>query len=410
MKEYELYIDDEGVRRGYYVYLHKSKKNSEVFYVGKGAGKRAWKTQNRNQDWKDRVSELDGEWEVEIYKDDLSEIEAFNIEEKLVEQYGFYDDDNNQLTNRFPGGEQPASFTLSFGSDEKDEWQEVYYRKRKFKDIGKEEKKELAENVQKKLRELYWELNKIDNETEFPENEEVSAHSAYMLTGAFEDPMIGGEEFLKKRISWKEFCLDLEYSFEYFQSRYPDDKINKEKFSDEIFDLFLTTRSIISEAYKIVDTGNKDEASELASQATTNIPIEISSRIPNQANSIQLFSKIPASVYYNKLFQTLQLMGFDTSNKKEKLNSFSTEFKEFDKKVRLKIDVVVKDLDQKTTAILKGRSGIYFFHDPQYSNERKRNFSVEAVWNEIKASRDAFGQMAVVANLIEQDKIVFKCE
>lgn len=268
MNEHKLYIDDEGVKRGYYVYLHQSTESGEVFYVGKGSENRAWETQNRNQDWKDRVSELNGEWEVEIYKGDLSEIEAFNLEEKLVKKYGFFDEENNQLTNRFPGGEQPASFTLSFGSDEVDEWQEVYYRERKFNDIGKEDKKELADNVQKKLRETYWELNKIDNETEFPEDEEVSDHSAYMLIGAFEDPMIGGEEFLKKRISWKEFCLDLEYSFEYFQEFYSNDHANEEKFPPEIYELFLKCKNIVSRAYQKVDSGNKEEAKKLANKNT----------------------------------------------------------------------------------------------------------------------------------------------
>lgn len=410
MKKHQLYIDKEGVERGFYVYLHKSKKSGEVFYIGKGTDKRAWETQNRNQNWKDRVIELDGEWEVEIYRDDLSEIEAFNLEEKLVKEHGFFDENNNQLTNRFPGGEQPASFTLSFGSDEVDEWKEVYYQERKFKDIGKENKKELANNVQKKLREIYWELNKIDNETEFPEDEEVSDHSAYMLIGAFEDPMIGGEEFLKERISWKEFCLDLEYSLEYFQSRYPDDKINKEKFSDEVFELFLTTRSIISEAYKIVDTGNKDEASELASQAATNIPIEISSRIPNKANCIQLSSKMTVAGYYQKLLQLFELNGFKIAEKDAKTNSFSTDFKEFSEKVRLKIDVEIKESNNTTNAILKGKSGIYFSHDPQFSNENKRNFSVEAVWDEIKSSREAFGLMAVIATQVNHEKVVFKCD
>lgn len=270
MNEHKLYIDDEGVKRGYYVYLHKSTKSGEVFYVGKGSGNRAWETQSRNQDWKDRVSEIGGEWEVEIYKDDLSEIEAFNLEEKLVKKYGFFDENNNQLTNRFPGGEQPASFTLSFGSDKADEWQDIYYQERKFKDIGKEDKKELAGNVQKKLREIYWMLNEIDNDTEFSEDEEISDYSAYMLIGAFEDPMIGGEEFIKKRISWKEFCLDLEYSFEYYQSMYPDDEINKEKFSPEVFEFFSESHRIVSEAYQKIDSGNKQDAKMLADKVVNN--------------------------------------------------------------------------------------------------------------------------------------------
>ncbi|XWN38042.1 MAG: hypothetical protein ROO71_03730 [Balneola sp.] len=95
MKKYELYLDEEDVKRGYYVYLHKARSTGEVFYVGKGSGKRAWDKNKRNPDWQDRVNKLNDEWEVEIYKDDLTEIEAYQLEEKLVQDFGFFDDNND---------------------------------------------------------------------------------------------------------------------------------------------------------------------------------------------------------------------------------------------------------------------------------------------------------------------------
>lgn len=36
----------------FYVYVHKKKTNGEVFYVGKGSGKRAWSAFGRNSLWK----------------------------------------------------------------------------------------------------------------------------------------------------------------------------------------------------------------------------------------------------------------------------------------------------------------------------------------------------------------------
>ena len=33
-----LYVDSEGVERGYYVYAHREKETGEVFYIGKGHG------------------------------------------------------------------------------------------------------------------------------------------------------------------------------------------------------------------------------------------------------------------------------------------------------------------------------------------------------------------------------------
>ena len=35
----------------FYVYVHKKKSNGEVFYVGKGSGKRAWSSFGRNEIW-----------------------------------------------------------------------------------------------------------------------------------------------------------------------------------------------------------------------------------------------------------------------------------------------------------------------------------------------------------------------
>ena len=51
----------------FYVYVHKKKTNGEVFYVGKGSGKRAWSAFGRNSLWK-RTADKYG-WLVEIVQD-----------------------------------------------------------------------------------------------------------------------------------------------------------------------------------------------------------------------------------------------------------------------------------------------------------------------------------------------------
>ena len=112
----KLYIDQGGVVRGYYVYLHKGRTTGVVFYVGKGSGQRAWESIGRNELWKGRVATLDNGWEVEIFKNDLSEIEAFVLEAELVEKYGGCAADGGTLTNWVPGGER--RWTPSAGQPE----------------------------------------------------------------------------------------------------------------------------------------------------------------------------------------------------------------------------------------------------------------------------------------------------
>lgn len=70
----------------FYVYLHRKKTNNDVFYVGKGFGKRAWKKTSRSEYWK-RIENKYGRI-VEIVKDGLQENEAFELEKEVIAFYG----------------------------------------------------------------------------------------------------------------------------------------------------------------------------------------------------------------------------------------------------------------------------------------------------------------------------------
>jgi hypothetical protein len=87
-KPKQKYTDVDGIRRGWYVYLHKANETEQIFYVGMGTGKRAWDKEKRNRYWKDWVANLTYGWSVEILKDDLSEIEAEDLEAETIEKYG----------------------------------------------------------------------------------------------------------------------------------------------------------------------------------------------------------------------------------------------------------------------------------------------------------------------------------
>lgn len=87
------------MRRDFYVYLHRDDRGN-IFYVGKGTGRRAW-SKDRHSVWNKYVQErLGGKYKVEIYEEDLSEQEAEQIEGALIARLG------NQLVNWINPGRQ----------------------------------------------------------------------------------------------------------------------------------------------------------------------------------------------------------------------------------------------------------------------------------------------------------------
>jgi hypothetical protein len=62
----------------YYVYLHTRNDTGEVFYVGKGQGRRAWWKNGRTRHWH-FLSQKHG-YEVHIWCNELTEVQAFEIE------------------------------------------------------------------------------------------------------------------------------------------------------------------------------------------------------------------------------------------------------------------------------------------------------------------------------------------
>jgi len=86
----------------FYVYLHK-KPNGQIFYVGKGKGYRATQKWSRNAHWR-RVVDKYG-YNVTIFKDNMTEQEAFNLEMELIEAIGL-----DNLTNLTVGGDGTSGF------------------------------------------------------------------------------------------------------------------------------------------------------------------------------------------------------------------------------------------------------------------------------------------------------------
>ena len=98
----------------FYIYLHKRASDGVVFYVGKGRGKRASRTWGRNKHRQNVVAKHG--CTVVIFKDNLSEEEAFNEEKGLIT---FFRDLGLRLTNMTDGGDGVSGLVHSLEARKK---------------------------------------------------------------------------------------------------------------------------------------------------------------------------------------------------------------------------------------------------------------------------------------------------
>lgn len=83
----------------YYVYRHVRLDTNQVFYIGKGCGKRAFNKSNRNQYWKNIVNKTD--YTIKIMLDNLTHEQALLKEIELISLYRKC----SQLANLTDGGD-----------------------------------------------------------------------------------------------------------------------------------------------------------------------------------------------------------------------------------------------------------------------------------------------------------------
>jgi len=98
-------MDEDGVIRDYYVYVHKDPSTEVPFYVGKGRGGRAYDKKRRHPAWHEKVNSLEGSYEVELVASGLLEGEAFEKEAELIQKYGKISEGTGCLVNWTDGGE-----------------------------------------------------------------------------------------------------------------------------------------------------------------------------------------------------------------------------------------------------------------------------------------------------------------
>jgi len=87
----------------FHVYLHRKATNGEIFYVGKGKGRRAYDMTTRNNLWS-KVKNKYGII-VEVYAEGLQEWYAYELENLLITGYGKICDGTGILSNILDGHE-----------------------------------------------------------------------------------------------------------------------------------------------------------------------------------------------------------------------------------------------------------------------------------------------------------------
>ena len=116
--------------RDYYVYIWFIKDTNEVFYVGKGKGRRYKQTSSRNKFFTDMYNTHD--CGVKKIYENLTESEAFQKERETVKWYR--ENTNFRLTNQTDGGEgssgwvPPEEFKRKQSQIHKTQWQDEEFR------------------------------------------------------------------------------------------------------------------------------------------------------------------------------------------------------------------------------------------------------------------------------------------
>ena len=256
------HISDDGVERGYYVYLHKDKETGHVFYVGKGSGRRAWETGRRSNAWKEKVASLTNGWEAEILAKDLSELEALGLEEDAIEKYGGDAWSGGTLTNRTPGGEHPLSVGIGFRlTEEGARWQAAYHQARKFVSLPRVEQEAIVKALNRAIAPVMSQLEALRDEAENSGDEEFGDR-VMDVEGMVEDIRTTSSDFLRRRISWKSLGIDLEEDLENFESELEDEAQQCGRLRGTL----IASHRIVDTVFRRIDSGNREEAEESANR------------------------------------------------------------------------------------------------------------------------------------------------
>lgn len=115
------------------IYRHIRLDNNQIFYIGIGSLKRAYKKYGRNKYWKNVINKT--EYEIQILKSDLTWEDAKELEIMLIKHYGRLNNNTGILVNMTDGGEGQLNFSPTKETREKIG---NFHRNKKVSNISKE--------------------------------------------------------------------------------------------------------------------------------------------------------------------------------------------------------------------------------------------------------------------------------
>jgi hypothetical protein len=157
--------DTNSTPRDFYVYLHRKATTGEVFYVGKGHGRRAWHDQARSKHWQNIVRKHG--IAVEVVQNGLQEWAAHELERDLIALHGRSDCGYGPLVNLTDGGEGTSGFLAS----------DAYRAKH-------------TEAVRKRSKDPNWRRNQFEAAKKRHQNADYSCRNAEMLRKMHEDLLV----------------------------------------------------------------------------------------------------------------------------------------------------------------------------------------------------------------------------
>lgn len=104
-------INSRNISDYFYVYLHTKASDGVPFYVGKGTGTRAYRTNHRSRWWSSVVAKYG--YEVKIIDSNLLEDEAFELEMFLISELGRADLNLGPLVNMTSGGDGVSGYKFT---------------------------------------------------------------------------------------------------------------------------------------------------------------------------------------------------------------------------------------------------------------------------------------------------------
>ena len=253
----KIFIDSDGVERGYYVYAHRNVETEQVFYVGKGKENRAW-TDDRSAAWKDYVQGIGGNYEVILLHQDLTEDEAINLERVEIEAHGGPSSCGGSLVNWIPGeaghgfGVAAQISVSGWGTTKEDDPEayevnrqglELSYAARKFKTLTKLEKENLEDSYDAAVQEHYYLISEQVNGlnemfSELHRNRQPCDYEIpFLLQKCYKvnyDIKLLCYKVKKRKMKWRDFCietdseilsLDRSISKEERAGNYPEDEL-----------------------------------------------------------------------------------------------------------------------------------------------------------------------------------------